>query len=186
MQPQVSMERVRVITNRPSGFRGLLRHWPRLRAPEVLIPRRSLCVGEPFIIEYRMLITDTMFINSVLIELIAVEEVKCSEEVEHRVHDEDGSHKETTREYKLLRATRVWDRYRHEGGKFRKGEHLSRDQQMQIPATAMHTFKSGSAAMEWFVKVGVKLGKGLGSVTGVYRVVVIPRQYSYEALAELK
>lgn len=178
MQPQVTMERVRVVTHRPSGFRGMFRHWPKLSAPDLLIPRRDLCVGEPFIIEYRMPVTDTLLIKRVLLELIAVEEVKCYKEVERRVYDEDGSHKEITREHKTLRASRVWERYVHEGGKFRKGSSLSREQQMQIPATAMHTLKSESAALGWYIRVTVELERRLGSIAGVYSIVVLPRRYS--------
>lgn len=179
MLPRLSAHRSATVVRNSSLIADLFRRMPEVDTPELLVPRTELAVGEPFIVEYRARIKKRVSIKQVLIELVAVEELECYKEIEYVTHDPDtGTETRTRREYHLLRASQTWVRHIHDGGQFHAGQMLVRQQQLQIPLTAMHTFKHDDYAVRWYIRLSVDLNERARSVACFYDVKVLPRLYT--------
>jgi hypothetical protein len=123
------------------------RHIARMRVadPEVVVPDRSLRVGEEFSVSYRQELKRATEVSRMRFELVLRETAR------YTTTDENGTHTGTKRHDEVAQVFAV------AGQRFEPGQTINENCTFRIPANGMHTFTGNNNRIEWYVVACVEM-----------------------------
>lgn len=180
MFPKVKLRRTGVTTSRVR--RKLFGNKPSLRPPDVSVPRTSLSVGEPFIIQWDIEVSRPVKIKRIKFSLTCTEEVRYYVEREYRSYDSESGSYETKTAYdpRALRVTKIVSQSALEvGSPYQRGQQLTGQQMLAVPSFVIHTVKEDPYTVRWNLNITVECEPNRDSIAATYEFEVLPKVYEW-------